>query len=216
MSDIQNGLENFGYQEIDQAIVLFTAYRDNSLPENWDDTDVRVDFNTYSGLVFLLNRSYQAAVLDAEHGLAIFHTTPYYGNEGVLANLVDNYMNDVGNWNETDDKDFLLRTIAAESEFWSNKENGEEIVAQFNQATEKLMKEIAESNFDKVIATIKTNNPNFEKQVEDEDWLTGLYDEYAEELFEGVENPSDYQVFKDIGLWFNEKAKEVLSLPAKS
>lgn len=216
MADIQNGLEKFNPQAIDQATALLTAYRDEHLPGSWNDTGVHLDFNHYSGMVYLCNSTYQCAFVHSEYGLAVWHSTPYDNKEGVLPELVDNYLENEDEWYVIEDREYLLRHMAAETLCYSHKENGSDIVAKFNVATKKLMQAIAQSNIDDVIDTIEQSYPNIAELVNDEDWLSDAYHEHAEELFDGVDNPADYAGYDDVGAWFDEKIKEAFALTTAS
>lgn len=214
MAYINNGLEKFGHREIEQAIALLTAYRDKRLPDNWDDTDVHLDFNHFNGLVCISNNSYQCAFIHSEYGLAISHTTPYDNKEGVLPELVDNFLENESEWYVIEDREYLLRHMAYETLYYSDKENGHDIVAKFNVATKKLMQAIAQSYIDDVIDLIEQFNPNIAELVADDDWLSEAYHEYAEYLFDEVDNPANYAGYDDIGVWFVGKLKEAFALPA--
>lgn len=65
------------------------------LPRTFDDSGVKPAFNRNSGYVFLVNENYQCAMLNDDSGkLEIFHSTPYQGNDGFIADLLQEYTPD--------------------------------------------------------------------------------------------------------------------------
>lgn len=99
-------LSKFGSRERRMAAELLAA----PLPDGFYDDEVKLAFNMNSGFVFLVNSDYQCAMMNGDK-LEIFHSTPYHGHEGFLADLLDEYAPDDLN---SDDVEYLLN--AAESE----------------------------------------------------------------------------------------------------
>jgi hypothetical protein len=94
-------LAEFGARERKIAGQLLTHY----LPENFDDTGVKLAMNKNSGYVFLVNEDYQVAMLNGGR-LEIFHTLPYSGGEGFLQELLEeNSPLDLN----SEDSEYLLR-----------------------------------------------------------------------------------------------------------
>ena len=74
-------LAKFGYREIVMARDLLNAWVEKGLPDDFDDEEVKIMFNTHSGNVFLTNEQYQTAmVLDGE--LYSFYSCLQCGKEG--------------------------------------------------------------------------------------------------------------------------------------
>ena len=74
-------LADFGYREIHEAIELLDMWMKHGLPDDFEEDEVRVMFNTERGWVFLTNSDYQVASI--KYGkLESFYTCPECGNEG--------------------------------------------------------------------------------------------------------------------------------------
>lgn len=208
MSDMMNGLENFGYQEIDQAIELLAAYRDSDKPENWTDTSVRLDFNSNSGVVFLTNCDYQALVMDAEYGLCRHHSTPYSGKEGVLPELCQNYLNDPDSWDSAEDQEYLWQATFDEESFFKGREDSKEIIDLLITVREAIILKLVESNIDDVLQAIKDDHPNLGKQLEDGEVLDEIYAEYGAGLFDGFEDADSMVSSDTMREWFAEQLEK--------
>ena len=74
-------LSKFGYRERVMAEELLKAWRENGLPEDFEDNEVIIMFNTHSGSVFLTNSDYQAAMMNGDN-LEMWYNCPYCGHEG--------------------------------------------------------------------------------------------------------------------------------------
>lgn len=74
-------LSKFGYRERCMAEELLKAWREHGLPEDFNDDEVRIAFNTNSGCVFLTNSDYQTAMMNGDK-LESWHNCPYCGHEG--------------------------------------------------------------------------------------------------------------------------------------
>ena len=74
-------LADFGYREIREAIELLDTWMKHGLPDEFEEDEVRVMFNTNSGCVFLTNSEYQAAMMH-DGKIEIFHSCPTCGREG--------------------------------------------------------------------------------------------------------------------------------------
>lgn len=88
-------LGKFGHRELHEAEQLLNAYNNKRWSSKEQEEDfwgdgVAVEFNPYSGLVFLVNKEYQVAVighLDSKERpvLEMFYTCSECGNEGTLS-----------------------------------------------------------------------------------------------------------------------------------
>ena len=85
-------LAEFGHREREMATDLLNAWREQGLPEDFYDEDVRIMMNFNSGNVFLTNGDYQVAMLNGDK-LESFYSLPYSGNEGFLEDF-ENYTED--------------------------------------------------------------------------------------------------------------------------
>tara|TARA_R110002020_G_scaffold29237_2_gene92319 strand:+ start:4273 stop:4602 length:330 start_codon:yes stop_codon:yes gene_type:complete len=85
-------LAEFGHREREIATDLLNAWREQGLPEDFYDEDVRIMMNFNSGNVFLTNEEYQVAMLNGDK-LESFYSLPYSGNEGFLEDF-ENYNED--------------------------------------------------------------------------------------------------------------------------
>lgn len=81
-------LADFGFREIKMLSEILNAWVSNGLPDDFDTQCVRAAFNRNSGYVFLVNESYEVAMMNGEV-LECFYTTPYEGREGFLEDLLE-------------------------------------------------------------------------------------------------------------------------------
>lgn len=79
-------LSKFGYRERKLAEELLKAWREEGLPEDFNDDNVVIMFNTNSGYVFLTNPDCQVAMLNGDK-LESFYSCPYCGHEGFLEEM---------------------------------------------------------------------------------------------------------------------------------
>lgn len=88
-------LEDFGYREQDIAKDLFTAWKKNGLPKDFENDGVKIAFNSNSGNVFLTNSEYQVAMVkeDKENNLFLysFYTSPHDGVEGSFEEILEQF-----------------------------------------------------------------------------------------------------------------------------
>lgn len=87
---ITSDLALFGYRELAMLEKLLRAMREQGLPDDFYNNDVVPMFNSHSGNVFLTNSEYEVAMLNGEN-LESFYYLSYYGNEGFLDDLLDEY-----------------------------------------------------------------------------------------------------------------------------
>lgn len=80
-------LADFGMREIQELRDILNAWVENGLPDNFDNSGVKPAMNSSSGYVFLTNEDYQVAMLNGNE-LELYHSLPYSGEEGFLADLV--------------------------------------------------------------------------------------------------------------------------------
>lgn len=83
-------LSKFGIREICMLRDILTAWIEKGLPGGFDFDNVRPAFNLNSGNVFLVNDSYQVAMMNGDE-LELFHSLPYGGGEGFLSDLLEEY-----------------------------------------------------------------------------------------------------------------------------
>lgn len=80
-------LGKFGHRERELLVALLDEWNRNGLPAEFDYDNVRPAFNMNSGNVFLVNDSYQVAMLN-EDSLEVWHSLPYSGEEGFISDLL--------------------------------------------------------------------------------------------------------------------------------
>jgi hypothetical protein len=73
----------FGYRERKLTEELLRAWNEQGLPEDFENNEVAIMFNTYSGLVFLTNSEAQVAALN-DGKLESMYTDSFTGKEGFL------------------------------------------------------------------------------------------------------------------------------------
>ncbi len=82
MTDITTtDLSKFGYRERVIARELLEAWEVQGLPEDFEDDEVTIMFNAYSGNVFLTNSEYQVAMM-CDDKLESFYSCLNCGKEG--------------------------------------------------------------------------------------------------------------------------------------
>ena len=74
-------LSKFGRIELDMIIELLQAWKEQDLPDDFDDDGITIMFNTHSGCVFLTNTEYQVAMMNGEK-LERWYNCPNCGHEG--------------------------------------------------------------------------------------------------------------------------------------
>ena len=131
--NIRVDLSAWGARELIIAADILTAYAHagstyagtvyNDLPESWYDNEVHLEFNPYSGCVFLTNSDCLVLVL-GDGGLVGFYSTPYDGHEGTLEDLREAYDAD---WHN-EDKEYLLNI--AESDLLNLGDGWDEFLNQ--------------------------------------------------------------------------------------
>lgn len=90
MNGYTENLADFGYREQDEAKEIFSAWKKNGLPQDFENDGVRLAFNMNSGYVFLTNNEYQVAMSDGDE-LYSFYTSPYEAREGSFEDLLEEY-----------------------------------------------------------------------------------------------------------------------------
>ena len=78
---VTSDLADFGGRERKMAEELLRAWREQGLPEYFDDNGVTVNMNMNSGYVFLSNSDYQVAMMNGDK-LESFYSCFECGNEG--------------------------------------------------------------------------------------------------------------------------------------
>ncbi len=96
-------LGKFGARERQMAEELLKAWREQGLPDDFNDDEVVIMFNMNSGNVFLTNSDYQVAMLTDDDKLETFYNCPECGHEGFKADMQHDgnaecreYLKDIG------------------------------------------------------------------------------------------------------------------------
>ena len=71
----------FGSREREMAEELLKAWREQGLPDDFEEEEVTIMMNFYSGNVFLTNADYQVAMMNGD-SLESFYTDFETGEEG--------------------------------------------------------------------------------------------------------------------------------------
>ena len=85
----------FGYREREMAEELLKAWREQGLPDDFDNDSVIIMMNFYSGNVFLTNADYQVAMMNGD-ALESFYTDFETGEEGFKDELTEEALTRLG------------------------------------------------------------------------------------------------------------------------
>lgn len=96
-------LSRFGWRERKMAEELLRASREQGFPEDFDDDETTIMFNTHSGNVFFTNADYHVAMMNGDK-LESFYSCPICGHEGFAEDMVhgedspecQEYLRDIG------------------------------------------------------------------------------------------------------------------------
>lgn len=83
-----NSLSDFSYRGIKLARDILTAWADHGLPADFKNDQVKLEFNSNSGYVFLINSAGEIATLQNDR-LERFYELPCLGTESTLQELID-------------------------------------------------------------------------------------------------------------------------------
>lgn len=83
-------LSTFGYRELDMAADTLKAIANHGYPDDFDDEGVRLEFNPFSGEVYLTNENGDCC-MEANGELFSWYYLGYHGYEGFLDDLIDQY-----------------------------------------------------------------------------------------------------------------------------
>ena len=122
-------LSKFGFRELEELRDILSAWIDNGLPDDFEDSDVHPEFNEHSGYVFLTNSEHQAALLN-DGKLETFYWLAGTGIEGFLDELIDMFNN--GEITDEDDLENLKYIF---------KDNGKDTLVE---KVEQMIEELAE------------------------------------------------------------------------
>lgn len=86
MTIVTNDFSKFGSRERKMAEDLLRAWREQGLPDDFDNNGVSIFLNINSGYVFLSNEEYQVAMMNGEK-LELFYTDFETGEEGFFDEL---------------------------------------------------------------------------------------------------------------------------------
>lgn len=96
MSEITTtDFSKFGHRERILAAKLLQAWNEQGLPDDFNDDDVVIMFNTHSGEVFLTNADAIVAMLNGDE-LEIFYSDPDTGEEGFKNELSEEALQNLG------------------------------------------------------------------------------------------------------------------------
>lgn len=93
---VTNDFSKFGSKERKMAEDLLKAWREQGLPENFDNEKVSIFLNLQSGYVFLSNEEYQVAMMNGKE-LEFFYTDFETGEEGFFNELSEEAKNRISN-----------------------------------------------------------------------------------------------------------------------
>ena len=85
----------FGSREREMAEELLKAWREQGLPDDFDNDSVVIMMNFYSGNVFLTNADYQVAMMN-DDTLESFYTDFETGEEGFKDELTEEALTRLG------------------------------------------------------------------------------------------------------------------------
>lgn len=85
----------FGYRERKLAEKLLSAWNEQGLPEDFNNEEVIIMFNTHSGNVFLTNIDFQVAMMNGDR-LESFYSDPESGEEGFQEELSEDAFERLG------------------------------------------------------------------------------------------------------------------------
>jgi len=85
----------FGHREREMAEELLKAWREQGLPDDFDNDEVTVMMNFYSGNVFLTNSDCQVAMMNGDT-LESFYTDFETGEEGFKDELSEDALKRLG------------------------------------------------------------------------------------------------------------------------
>jgi len=83
---VTSDLSRFGSRERKMTEDLLRAWREQGLPEDFNEDEVTVAMNTNSGNVFLTNSEYEVAMMNGDK-LESFYSCPICGHEGFLEDM---------------------------------------------------------------------------------------------------------------------------------
>ncbi|MEQ9115654.1 MAG: hypothetical protein RLN62_02550 [Rickettsiales bacterium] len=86
---ITEDLARFGLGEMKRAYNLLKAWYEYGVPEDFYQSRVLINFNFYSGEVFLSNSDHQVLMLEDEK-LGLYYSCPECGYEGFKAEMLEN------------------------------------------------------------------------------------------------------------------------------
>jgi len=92
---ITTDLSRFGQIELQEAINILQALKDNGIPDDFNPVEVQLMFNQNSGFVFLTNNNYETAMVDSStNTLHTFWQCNDCGQEGTQdeLDLDENYV----------------------------------------------------------------------------------------------------------------------------
>ena len=105
-------LSRFGWHERKMAEELLRASMEQGFPEDFEDDETTIMFNTHSGNVFFTNSEYQVCMMNDDK-LETWYNCPICGHEGFKEDMLhgeedkecQEWLKDVGIVEKTEDED---------------------------------------------------------------------------------------------------------------
>ena len=116
-------MAEFGWRERKMAAKLLTASCDQGFPHDFEDDNVQIMMNKYSGNVFFVNDEYQVTMMNGDC-LESFYSTPYEGREGFAEELKEEFENDSDSWHK-EDVEYLHDMDIISDEEWDKYRYGD-------------------------------------------------------------------------------------------
>ena len=95
-------LDGYGYREMAIASEILKEIISNGLPVGFDSDGLAIEFNPFSGEVFLTNDYYQIAAMNGD-SLEMYYILPHSGEEGFRDELEELDLNEL----HPDDQQYL-------------------------------------------------------------------------------------------------------------
>lgn len=87
-------LDGFGYREMAIAGEILSQIGNRGLPEGFDPDGLAIELNPLSGDVYLINSSYQIAMMNGD-SLEMYYILPHSGEEGFRDELEELDLNEL-------------------------------------------------------------------------------------------------------------------------
>ncbi len=121
----------FGYRERKLAEQLLKAWNEQGLPEDFQNDEVVIMFNTHSGNVFLTNSDFQVAMMNGDK-LESFYTDLETGEEGFKNELSADALQNLGLSNDTKVIEAVTSLIDGQAFGYSERRSLEYLLTAWN------------------------------------------------------------------------------------